>query len=557
MSNKSQNKFHINHRNKSGTKRSLRKFKPTKPIVKITLAILIAVIFLNAIGFMGIPSISAADPTLEMKRAFFETGNHPNNVIVENSDLYLNHYQVGFKTSSIESTNPSQMTLLYRNIRIVNNYDTEFQTFINNNWILRDTSGNLIRCKSNPSQYIVDKGSTTYQQWVANWINNYVYQYGYDGVFLDCSVYPTVGENLWGTDAYESGAINPRTGQIYTDQEHRQAEISLINRIKYTIGSKLVVGNGVYEGQRFFQRDYDEILLNSMIDGVVSEGWLMTLDNPYWYSESKWLENIKFASWLETKFLPQGKVFIPAMQNVEPYDGVGTRLPSGATAEQYALYGFSSLLLAATRSGSTYINFGSYMLRAYPQSLFKIELGVPTGSYHMISGTHVYAREFTKTKILVNPTYTTYTVYLDGTYRTPEGQTFDSSITIYPHTGRILERVNTQSRESEPPTSTAPTFSDNFESNSFEKWNNLITTSGESAYITRKSWGAPIYEGSYSARFRTDGQYAIARSFAYKKVSTTTTIYVQAKINYDSGLSLNSWDALWTIQFVDPSNSII
>ncbi len=548
-----------NHRKHFRSNRILnRKVKLSNLLVKITLAIIIAAILLNSIGFITVPSASAADSTLIMKRAFFETSNHPDNVVIENSDLYLTHYQVGFKIPSIESSKSSQITLLYRNVRVVYNYAQEFQTFLNNNWILKDAYGNLIRSTGDPSQYIVDKGSPSYQQWVASWINNYVYQYGYDGVFLDCSIYPTAEENLWGTNAYTTGAINPRTGRIYTDEEHKQAEIALINRIKYTIGAKLVVGNGVYEGERFFQRDYDDILLNSMIDGVVSEGWLMTYDNPYWYSEDKWLENVKFASWLETNFLSRGKIFIPAMQNVEPYDGGGTRLPSGATAEQYAIYGFSSLLLAATKSGSTYINFGSYMLREYPQSMFKIELGVPTGNYYIIPGTHVYTRDFTKTKILVNPTYTAYTVYLDGTYRTPEGQTLSSSITMYPHTGSILERVNTQPPSgSESPPSSAVTFSDSFESGNFGKWNKLSTTSGESAYVTRTSWGAPVYEGYYCARFRTDGQYSIARSYAYKEVPSTATIYACAKINFDSGLSLIKWNALWTIQFVDSSDSVI
>ena len=536
----------------------IRKFRLENLLVKGILAVIIAALFLNSIGVISAPSASATDSTLIMKRAFFETGNHTDSVIIENSDLYLNHYQVGFKIPSIESSKSSQITLLYRNVRVVKDYSPEFQTFLENNWILKDPYGNLIRNAANPSQYIVDKGSPSYQQWIARWINNYVYQYGYDGVFLDCSVYPTAGENLWGTNAYTTGAINSRTGRLYTDGEHKQAEVALINRIKYTIGAKLVIGNGVYEGERFFQRDYDDILLNSMIDGVVSEGWLMTYNNPYWYSEAKWLENIKFASWLESNFLPRGKIFIPAMQNVEPYDGGGTRLPPGATAEQYALYGFSSLLLAATKSGSTYINFGSYMLREYPQSLFKIDLGVPIGNYYMISGTHVYTRDFTKTKILVNPTYTPYTVYLDGYYRTPEGQTLSSSITMYPHTGLILERLTTLSTATSGPTQSSSTaLSDNFESGNFGWWNMQFTTEGESAYVTRISWGAPVYEGYYCARFRTDGQYSIARSYIYKDVDSTASIYASAKINYDSGLLLNKWDALWTIQFLDSTGSVI
>ena len=171
MLNQTQNKF---------SKRNLR-----NKILTGVLVILFTISLLNLAGLVNLPVAKSADSTLIMKRAFFETNNHPTSVITENSDLYLNHQQVGFKIPNIESTKPSETTLLYRNVRAVNNYDPEFQTFLNNNWILRDPNGNLIRSTVSPSQYIVDKGSVTYQQWVANWINSYVYTYDYDGVFLD------------------------------------------------------------------------------------------------------------------------------------------------------------------------------------------------------------------------------------------------------------------------------------------------------------------------------------------------------------------------------------
>ena len=554
-----------------------KKVKLVKFIAPLILATLLATVFMTQTGILNIPAANAAESDLVIKRAFYETDSHSNNVIVQSSDLYLNHYQVGFKIPSIESAKPSQITLLYRNVRVVKNYESEFQTFVNNNWILKDSRGNMIRSTYSSSQYIVDKGSSSYQRWVANWIKSYIDRYGYDGVFIDCAVYSTIGEDLWGTTA--SGAINPRTGRLYTDAEYRQAEISMINTIKDTIGSKLVIGNGIYDGTRFFQRDYDQILLNSKIDGVMSEGWLMTLDNPQWYSESKWKDSVDFEVWLENNFLPKGKIFIPTCQNVESYDQVGTRLPSGCTSEQYALYCFSSVLLGASRSGSTYLNLGSYILRSYPQSLFDIELGTPTGNYYMTTGTHVYTRDYTKTKILVNPTSTTYTVNLDQTYRTPEGQTISGRVTMYPHTGRILERLGTTPAPTPTPTPTpspspqptptpTPTpnppppsssiiFSDNFEANSFSRWDGQTTTTGESVYITRASWGAPVYDGSYCARFRTDGEYDTARSYVYKNVGSRSTIYARAEINFDTGLALDSWNALWTIQFIDSSGSII
>jgi hypothetical protein len=65
------------------------------------------------------------------------------------------------------------------------------------------------------------------------------------------------------------------------------------------------------------------------------------------------------------------------------------------------------------------------------------DIGSPTESYHIISGTHVYEREFTTSKVLVNPTYSSYNINLGGTYKTINGNTV-STITVPPHTGMIL-----------------------------------------------------------------------------------------------------------------------
>ena len=86
------------------------------------------------------------------------------------------------------------------------------------------------------------------------------------------------------------------------------------------------------------------------------------------------------------------------------------------------------------------MNFGYYMPEDYPQSLFQIDLGSPLAAYYRVEATHVYARDFSKVKVLVNPTYDTYLVNLDGHYETFDGVKVTSPITIAPHTGIILKR---------------------------------------------------------------------------------------------------------------------
>jgi hypothetical protein len=129
-------------------------------------------------------------------------------------------------------------------------------------------------------------------------------------------------------------------------------------------------------------------------------------------------------------------MFVPICYNAAPYDQKDAALPTQCTKEQYALYGFCSLLLAVDVNGHNCMNY-AYYDSEYVDSLFNLKLGMPLGSYYMISGTHVYTRDFTKTKILVNPTNNTYTIKLQPC-QTFEGHSIDTSITLQPHTAEIL-----------------------------------------------------------------------------------------------------------------------
>jgi len=331
--------------------------------------------------------------------------------------------------------NPDVQCLLYRNIRAVKErYPDEYQTFLNNDWILKDASGTKIHSTSYSSNWIIDIGNPAVQDWIANW---FVTNLGvYDGAYLDNCLPST--EILWSVNS--KPAINPRTGQEYTSDEFEADLISLVNKIKTAIAPKLVVGNGILHGNRFFgarYRHYSSLLLNSQIDGILSEAWLSVSADPDWYSEDKWKDSIDFVVWLENNFLGGGRMFYPIAENLEPINGQGRSLPSGCSSEQYLTYNFASLLLGATRSDAHYINFGYYQ-SDYLDSLFEIDPGSPLGSYYRVSGTHVYTRDFSNIKVLVNPTYQGYSVQLTGSYETLDGSPVGSSIWMSPHTGQIL-----------------------------------------------------------------------------------------------------------------------
>jgi hypothetical protein len=163
-----------------------------------------------------------------------------------------------------------------------------------------------------------------------------------------------------------------------------------------------------------------------------------------WYSEDLWLKSINMTVWLQDNLLAkrQQGVFMPIAASAGPPDwsgAPGSALPPGVSREQYVTYVFASLLLAAKSKGN-YLYLGDYIIEDYPQSLFKIDLGVPSSAYKVIVGpgpVNVYTREFSKGKVLVNPTYSATTINLGGSYKKLDGTTV-SSITMSAHTGEIL-----------------------------------------------------------------------------------------------------------------------
>jgi hypothetical protein len=109
---------------------------------------------------------------------------------------------------------------------------------------------------------------------------------------------------------------------------------------------------------------------------------------------------------------------------------------NGVSSNQYTAYCVATMLLAAEYSGNA-LFLGA--TDSYSQALFNIDVGSPLNSYYVIGGTHVYARDYSDGKILVNPTSSSYTVQLTGSYITQDGVNTGNSITVPAHSGLILK----------------------------------------------------------------------------------------------------------------------
>jgi hypothetical protein len=76
-------------------------------------------------------------------------------------------------------------------------------------------------------------------------------------------------------------------------------------------------------------------------------------------------------------------------------------------------------------------------------------------------------------------------------------------------------------------------FSDDFETQNLSKWNGVTTTSGETANVAPSNFN----QGSYSARFTSNGGANNENGYSYKTISESE-VYVRTYINIKNGLPL-------------------
>lgn len=201
--------------------------------------------------------------------------------------------------------------------------------------------------------------------------------------------------------------------------------------------------NGIFTGDEFYshQNEYEEMLASSPLDGFMAEGLWYDYSSMKWYSEQQWLNAVNFLVYVQYNFLKanQSRFFVPTCE-LQTSDGI-KQLPSDSTAEQMATYAYTSTLLgAATNQNYLGITSDTDFANQVVQPLYNVSVGAPINEYYMIAGTHVYGRDFTNVKVLVNPTSQSFTVNLGKNYEMLSGQIV-SSFNVGPHTGVLLKGI--------------------------------------------------------------------------------------------------------------------
>jgi hypothetical protein len=391
------------------------------------------------------PTPTAGSSNPEFLRLSYMNEGWTTQEIISNVDVCQAHYNGLSRMPEIKALRPDMLTFVYYNTAVVwgsksSEYDgAKLQLFLKNNWVLKDKTGSYVMDKSG-SCYLVDFGNPSYHTWLANWYKSYIVDYGLSGASLD----------HWTTNYIifyltSQNPINPRTGTTWTDQQICDAYKALCQKIRQTIGSdKLILVNGIFSGYQFYSygiQYYQDAILNSRINALMSEGWVSEYDANAWVSESSWLKSINYAVWLENNFPSAGgKYFALVIGDNSWFTYTGTQgFPTDMTEKQYeqfVTYCFASRYLTV-KSLKTIVYLGGYVEKPYAQALFKINIGNPAGDFYKIG--NLYARQFTKGLVIVNPTSNAYQANIGTGYKNVlDGTSASSTVTVQPHSGLIL-----------------------------------------------------------------------------------------------------------------------
>lgn len=386
-------------------------------IVTMTIALVVA----NATA--GMPSAAAADAP--SWRAWGVEQESPTHTFTQSQavDIAQNFNLI---TATRDSFRPYVAAMRSANTKL-KLYAYTNQTFARGdqfnafppNWYIRDTSGNKI--KNDWGLWLMDPGNPN---WVTNRVNDCldaVQRSGYDGCFLDNmgtgSIYVP---NLSGTP------VNPRTGAQWTKADWMKATVAQAEQLRSQTGRPLVV-NGLGNGSSYFDPASPTSRLLAATNRGLAETFVRAATSGVtnYRSEALWKKDVDMlvdAHAKRQQVLAYTKVWVPA---------------TDAQKRQWHRYAFATFLLGDSGMGKFTFSFGKDTANLVDHPWWKVPIGSPQGGYLKVGG--VYRRTFSNGLVVVNPTSSSITVDLGGTYVDLNGTT-RKVLTLAPHDAQILRK---------------------------------------------------------------------------------------------------------------------
>jgi hypothetical protein len=328
----------------------------------------------------------------------------------------------------MHAANPNLVLLAYENASFLDKGTDPNGTLYPDSWYSHNCLGHQLRSKGFAA-WLMDVNDAPGDAWVENRVakaGDLLSFSGYDGIFLDMmGPAPTVGHYvLDAVTGLDSAPIKPGVSPCanWTGFKWMAANGTIAQRIGAATGRQ-VWGNGLGSGPSYFSTGVPTQRLQSATVGAMAEAFVRGEMDPIarHRSEAQWKQDVDMLSDAGARgesVLAITKVWVSATQ---------------AQLDAWHKYSLASFLLAA--NGYTHFSFRADHALAGDEPWSHIDLGSPLGAYAKVDG--VYQRTFANGRVLVNPTLSTLTVPLGGSYITIEGLT-TSSVTLQPNSAEIL-----------------------------------------------------------------------------------------------------------------------
>ena len=347
------------------------------------------------------------------------------------ADSYIPNNYRQIRQKNCEAILLSYITPLTVGVNQTNGFD---YNYINNNhpeWFLRNASGGKVHPRIGAyleeSRYLLDIGNESFQNWAADEVVRRLENY--------------TGGTATGTalDNIMLGLMPEFEGK-YTQTQWADIWERYLRKIKSKLNSNgyILVGNlgADFKNEKFIPQT-DRILNN--LDGYMNEGFLSGGSIDWSYrnmSENEWLAEVTNTLWAadhkgKIPFLVSWSYKLPEEDLVYLY---GSFLLVGNQKTYFS--GSESDSRELIYQGVHYSDFFGYLLDGSKwYSLWDYDLGDPEGLMYKEYG--LYQRNYTKARIIVNPSENTLSMPLEGTYYTIGGRAV-SSLTLAPKTAEIL-----------------------------------------------------------------------------------------------------------------------
>ncbi len=218
--------------------------------------------------------------------------------------------------------------------------------------------------------------------------------------------------------------IDPHTHKVFTAADWLHGTDALATHVQKAAGAgKVIIGNGLGDGVRFYKVGPSSILLGGESGGV-AEDWMhdATASLNTWPSLDTWKMNVDMLG-----SGSKGKIIVTITKT--------WARGSSALIAQWHEFSLASFLLGTSGRDaySFFATRGSSAIAPNPWEGFPI--GSPKSNY--VASGNGFLRDFTTGKVLVNPGSSSWKVNLGGTYRDVNGKRM-TTVTLPPHTGLIL-----------------------------------------------------------------------------------------------------------------------